>query len=238
MTQFFEIGEDRASGYSRDIDGSRRWVLPGVICPACKSTWSDISKNYPSVDLTPIASLADFETPRPEPLVEYERLRELVLPLLPPGALVEPGTGFGPLQGRAQGRFGALVNPYSFWLLAKREALEKLQAEGLQGLKGCQINLRFRQRNPPELLDLEILPAGHLHEDCLPPGPPPPCARCGRRGLRLPDSRLLDRASVPAHLDVFRLVDFSTVIVCTERFAEACQRLGLDGVAFTPLPAR
>lgn len=34
-----------------------------------------------------------------------------------------------------------------------------------------------------------------------------------------------------------RLEDFSTVIVCTERFVEACQRLGLDGVSFHPLPA-
>jgi hypothetical protein len=35
---------------------------------------------------------------------------------------------------------------------------------------------------------------------------------------------------------VFRLEDFPTVIVCTERFVEACRRLGMDGVAFHPLP--
>jgi uncharacterized double-CXXCG motif protein len=121
---------------------------------------------------------------------------------------------------------------------AQREALEKLQAEGLQGLKGCRPELRYRQRHPPELLELELLPAGRLHEDCLPPGRPPPCPRCGRHGLSLPDNLVLDRASMPTHLDVFRLEDFSTVLVCTERFAEACERLELDGVSFIPFPVR
>lgn len=35
---------------------------------------------------------------------------------------------------------------------------------------------------------------------------------------------------------LFRLRDFSTVLVCTERFHDACQRLGLEGVKFLPLP--
>jgi hypothetical protein len=34
------------------------------------------------------------------------------------------------------------------------------------------------------------------------------------------------------------LEDFSTVIVCTERFADACQRLGLDSVVLKPLPSK
>ncbi len=66
----------------------------------------------------------------------------------------------------------------------------------------------------------------------------PPCPRCGRLGLSLPKERLLDAAALPAHLDLFRLMDFSTVIVCSERFVTACQRLGLDGVAFLPLLVR
>jgi hypothetical protein len=48
---------------------------------------------------------------------------------------------------------------------------------------------------------------------------------------------LLDAATLPSHLDLFRLEDFSTTIVCTGRFVEACRRLGLDGVVFQPLPA-
>jgi hypothetical protein len=54
----------------------------------------------------------------------------------------------------------------------------------------------------------------------------------------MPSSPLLDLSSLPTHLDLFRLVDFSTVIVCTERFVNTCQRLKVDGVTFHPLPAR
>ncbi|MGZ3458653.1 MAG: SitI6 family double-CXXCG motif immunity protein [Archangium sp.] len=235
--RYFIVEEDKSSGYTGIVDGSHKWGLPGVdTCPACKSTWGDNSRTYPSVDLTPVASLADFEDPWAKPIEEYERMCELVRPFLPPGALLEPGTSLGPLVGRAQGRFGLLAAPLPWWLLVQREALEKLQAKGLRGLKGCPTQLRFRQRNHPELLELELLPAGRLHPDCLPPNRPPHCPRCGRFDLTLPKVRLLDASTLPSHLDVFRLEDFSTVIVCTERFANACKRLGLDGVTFHPVP--
>jgi uncharacterized double-CXXCG motif protein len=234
---YFRIKGDSSSGYTGVIDGSHKWGLPGVIrCPVCKATWGDNSKAYPSVDLTSVASLADFEEARAAPIEEYERLRELVRPLLPPGAVLEPGAAFGPLVGRAQGHFGPLASPDPWWLLVQREALEKLQAEGLQGLKGCRTALRFRQRASPELLELELLPVGRLHPDCLPSNRQPPCARCHRSGIRLPKSPLLDASTLPDHLDVFRLEDISTVIICTERFVNACQHLGLDGLEFHPVP--
>lgn len=234
---YFSIEEDKSSAYTGYINGTHKWGLPGILgCPGCKASWSGGGKSYPSVDLTPIASLADFEEPRAEPIEEYERLRELVRPLLPPGASVEPGTELGPLVGKAQGRFGPLVTLNPWVLLMQREPLETLQTEGVRGLKGCPTQLRFRQRNSPELLEIEILPLSRLHTDCLPPGRKPPCQRCGRRGLTLPKDRLLDASTIPTHLDLFRLEDFSTVIVCTERFVEACRHLGLDGVSFQPLP--
>ncbi|AKJ01453.1 Hypothetical protein AA314_03079 [Archangium gephyra] len=37
---------------------------------------------------------------------------------------------------------------------------------------------------------------------------------------------------------MFRLEDFSQVIVCTKRFVDACKRLSLDGVVFQPLPVK
>jgi uncharacterized double-CXXCG motif protein len=235
---YFTLKEDKSLGYMGYIGCTHKWGLPGIIrCPDCKVGWSGGAKSYPSVDLTPVAALADFEEPRAEPIEEYERLRELVRPLLPPGAMVEPGTELGPLVGKVQGPFGSLVARFPWLLLARREALDKLQAEGLRGLKGCRTELRSRQRNSPELLELELLPLGRLHPDCLPPDRKPPCPRCGRYGLTLPGNRLLDASTIPTHLDLFRLEDFSTVIVCTERFVEACRRLSLDGVTFHPLPA-
>jgi uncharacterized double-CXXCG motif protein len=233
--QYFTLEENRSAGYTGFVDAGHKWGLPGINnCPACKATWSSVLA-YPSVDLTPVATLADFEKARAEPIEEYERLRELVRPLLPPGALLKPGTTFGPAIGNAQGRFGSFVMSWLGDLRVQREALEKLQAKGPRGLKGCRMEVRFRQRNSPELLELETLPVGRLHPDCLPPDSEPPCPRCGRLRVSLPNSLLLDSTTLPRDLDLFRLEDYSTVLACTERFASACQRLGLDGLAFLPV---
>ncbi len=231
----FRIKPDTSRMYTGLIDGSYKWGLPGVICPVCHTTWGDGSKSYPSVDLTSIATLADFETARAEPIEEYERLCALVQPLLPPGALLEPGTPLGPFHGKYQGRFGQLVAPDSWWLLVQQDALDTLRAHGLNGLTGCRALLRTRQRDLPELFELEILPHGRLHPSCLPTKRVPPCTRCGRIGLSLPDELLLDSETLPPHLDLFRLEDFSSVVVCTERFAMYCQRSGLGGVVFQPI---
>jgi uncharacterized double-CXXCG motif protein len=235
--RYFRIEEDTAAGYTGYVDGAHRWKLPGIICASCKATWSATS-TYPSVDLTPVASLADFEEARAEPVDEYERLCELVRPLLPPGAVLKPGMGFGPIVGKAQGRFGQFVHPVPWVLLVQRESLEKLQAEGLRGFKGCPTFLRFRQRASPELLELEVLYVGRMHPDCLPSNRKPPCSRCGYKAMPLPAEPLLDASTLPSHLDLFRLEDYSSVIVCTERFADACKRLGLDGIVFRPLPTK
>jgi uncharacterized double-CXXCG motif protein len=236
---YFRIKEDKTAGYTGFADAAHKWGLPGVRrCPACKSTWGDISKAYPSVDLSSVLTKANFEEARAEPIEEYERMCEVVRPLLPSGALLEPGTALGPLVGDAEGRFGQFVSNYSCLLLVRREALEKLSAEGVRGLKGCRTELRFRQSRPPELLELEILPQGRVHPDCLPPVRPPGCVRCGREDLSLPRPLVLDSSSLPTHLDVFRLEDFSTVIVCTERFVEACRRWSLDGIVFHPLAVK
>jgi uncharacterized double-CXXCG motif protein len=237
--RYFKVGQDKSLGYTGYIEGKHKWLLPGIRrCPACDSTWSSGSLFYPSVDLSAVTSLGDFEEPRAEPIEEYERLRELARPLLPPGAMVEPGAEFGVFIGKAQGSFGLLVAPSPWLLLAQREALEKLQAEGLRGLKGCSTQIRFRQRNAPEMLELELLPVGRLHPDCLPPDRKPPCPRCGHDALTRPSDMLLDASTLPSHLDLFRLEDFSTTIVCTERFVEACRHLGLDGVSFQGLPMK
>jgi hypothetical protein len=72
-----------------------------------------------------------------EDYAEFERLREQVRPLAPPGVHLWPGTGFGPMKGSARGEFGPLVLAHSWNLLMRREPMERLQAEGLHGLKGC-----------------------------------------------------------------------------------------------------
>ncbi len=236
--RFYRLREDTATGHTGDISAASKWGLPGVKCPACGNTWADSAVAYPCVDLSRHPHRAEFETPRPEPIEEFERLRELVRPFAPAGVPLDAGTRLGPLVGSAWGSFGAFFFQNPWTLLARREAVESLQRAGVLGLKGHKPELRFRQKkNPPDLMVLQLEPHGLLHPDCLPPRPPP-CSRCGRDGFQLPEHLLLDKTSLPTQTDVFRLANFSTVLVANARFMEAVQRLGLDGILFHELPLR
>nr|WP_256561502.1 double-CXXCG motif protein [Pyxidicoccus xibeiensis] len=98
--------------------------------------------------------------------------------------------------------------------------------------------MRASPKDLPELLELQIEPHGRLHRDCIPPDAPPPCETCGWVYFRLPDEPILDAASLPSELDLFRVGDYSTVIVGTEQFVEAARRLDLAGMTFHALPTR
>ncbi|MDY7227366.1 double-CXXCG motif protein [Hyalangium rubrum] len=235
---FYELSENRAPGDTGAISAASKWFLPGVKCPGCGATWANAAMAYPCVDLSQHPQQAEFVVPRPAPLQEFERLRELIRPLAPEGAPLPPGTRFGPLVGKAWGRFGSFFFQNPWTLLVRREAMEALQQAGIRGLAGRKPELSFRQKNgPPELMELQLMPYGMLHAQCL-RQPLAPCSRCGRDGSELPEQLLLDAASLPTHMDVFRLADFESVLVGNERFKEAVQRLGLDGILFQELPLR
>ncbi|XXF77401.1 double-CXXCG motif protein [Myxococcaceae bacterium GXIMD 01537] len=238
MTRFYELREDPSSTYTGYIRGTNKWGLPGSHCPVCEGTTVAIGVSYPTVDLSGLAEESKFREPRREPIEEYERLRELVRPLLPPGALLRPGSNVGPLTGTATGRFGSFFYDDPFLLVTRREALELLRAAGLNGLEGGRAELRFRQRAAPELWELQLQHHGRLHPDCLPANREPPCQRCGSGSFTLPDPVLLDAASLPVGLDLFRLCDATATVVASERFVEAVRRLALDGVTFKELPHR
>jgi uncharacterized double-CXXCG motif protein len=236
--RFYWLRPEDLSRRTGDVNAAHRWGLPGVHCPTCGATWSDGSDAYPSVDLSSQPERKEFEVPRPEPFAEFVRLRELVRPYVPPGVPLWPGTVFGPLVGTASGTFGSFCFQNPWTLLALRETLERLQPEGLRGLKGCRTELRFRKKNPPELLELELHPFGLLHPDCLPPDLQPPCETCGRQDFTRPEEPTLEAASLPTHTDLFRLAGFMTMLIATERFADAVRRLDLSGIVFREIPAR
>ncbi|AKQ69837.1 hypothetical protein A176_006749 [Myxococcus hansupus] len=49
---------------------------------------------------------------------------------------------------------------------------------------------------------------------------------------------MLDAASLPSDVDIFRLANFTTMIVGTDRFVDAVKRLGLPGLSAEELPVR
>jgi len=238
MTKFYRLRAPRTSRYTGSVTARHKWgALPGIHCPECKATWAGGYTAYPSVDLSSLPERGEYERARPEPFEEVLRLRELVRPLVPQGSPLRPGATFGPLVGTATGTFSPLFFQLLGATLIRREALEQLQAEGIQGLRGFPTELRFRQKNHPELLELEILAHGRLHPACTPERPPP-CPTCDRDDFTFPDDPILDAASLPTHTDLFRLSDFETIFIATERFVEAVRRLELDEVDIRELPVR
>ncbi|WP_426748134.1 double-CXXCG motif protein [Myxococcus faecalis] len=237
MSRFFWLSEDKKS-ITASFDATHKWGLPGAHCDTCGATWASGGHQYPAVDLSQLPERREFERARPEPYAEFVRLRELVRPLAPPHAPLPPGTHFGPLVGSTSGRFGPFTSQGDMLWVVRRDAFESLQAEGVRGLLGCPTELRFRQKAPPDLLELQLEPHGRLHPDCLSPDVPLPCETCGWVYFRLPDEPILDAASLPTDLDLFRVGNYSTVIVGTERFMNAVQRLGLSGIVFHELPTR
>jgi uncharacterized double-CXXCG motif protein len=239
--RFYELarvpGEN--SRYSGDYSIDHKWGLPGLHCPTCDASWATISEAYPSVDLSGLPEAKQLEKAwLEEDFSKFERLRAMVRPLVPASARLTPGTSFGPLVGSARGTFPQLYLLYAWMVIIRREALEQLQAEGLRGLKGCRTELRFRQRNAPELLELEMEQHGLYHPDCLPPGGREPCETCGGYDSGLSNPPLLDKASLTEHLDLFRLRDNHGVIIITERFADTLRRLGFEEYALRELPVR
>lgn len=222
-------------------NAKHKWGLPGVEpCVACRAGGGIIGLQYPCVDLSalPTSELEKLSDSWPVPFEEFLRLRELVRPFAPTGALLEPGTRLGPLEGPATGHFGQLFmqNPWSLYV--RREALERLQDAGVRGLKGCPLSVRFRVKRPPELRELELELHGRFHPDCLPPDRKPPCVKCGNESLTLPERFWLDVSSLPSDLDVFRFLAAPGFIIATERFVEAVRYLELDGVIFQELEVR
>lgn len=83
---------------------------------------------YPSVDLSHFPEREKYSARLEEDFSEFVRLREQVRPLVPPGALLTPGTKFGPFVGAARGEFGPLCLHNPWTLLIRPEPLEHLAA--------------------------------------------------------------------------------------------------------------
>lgn len=239
--KFYRLRPDPSPRYTGNLNADYPWGLPGVEpCPTCRTGGGVGGLEYPCVDLSnlPPHELKKLSDPWPVPREEFSRLREFVRPLAPRDAILKPGTTFGPLTGSGSGYFGQLFMQDPWRLYARREALERLQEAGIEGLQGCPLNVRFRVKRPPELLEVQLQHHGRLHPDCLPADRKPPCPTCGNDFLKLPEHHFFAVESMPESVDVFRLAEWSVLIIATERFMDAVQRLELDGLIFQEMEVR
>lgn len=215
-----------------EIDATHKWGLPGLTCATCGATWSAVGLAYPSVDLSALPSEKRYRDRWPVTLGELDELRHPIIPLMPDGSIPPPGTHFGPLVGKTKGTFGdfAWLNPWT--LLIRSEALERLCYADMHMPIGVRPALTYSEKDPPDLLELQIEPKAKTALGSLPPNAVPQCRSCGRQALTLPEYIVIEQSSIPQNLDLFRGQDFTTLIFATERFAEAVQNLKLTGMVF------
>lgn len=240
--KFYEANEDTSLGYTGHLDDAiHKWSLPGALpCPTCGVGGGLGGLQYPCVDLSslPAHELKKLTKPWPVSAEELSRLTELVRPFIPPWAILKPCARFGPITGKGASHFGQLFMQNPWTLLARGRAFEQLQAAGIRGLQGCPIQVKFRGKDAPELLELQLRLHGRLHPACIPPNRKPPCPTCGKQLGPPPRPIIVDAASLPEDLDVFRMEEIPGIILVTERFVQAVQSLRLDGVTFRELETR
>lgn len=211
LTERSDVARSRWTG---GYDLGRQWVLPGVECPTCNEAWGGVGYDYPTVDLSELTGKRDFERPRCVPWEQFVSLRQRVLPLVPRDAIIEPGTGFGALTGRARGKFPPVVIHMPWMLLVQPSVVAMLK--GFTG--AIPVPTRFKARaGVTDLLELEVRPGGSIRRTDT----AKPCGTCGREDFVLPPLGELRLDKVPT-------VDFArvcpTIVVVSERVVERLAR--------------
>jgi uncharacterized double-CXXCG motif protein len=126
MSLFEVLWDDKKldSGY---IEATHKWGLPGVSCPGCRDTWGAVGSEYPAVDLSFLSNESDYRVNRPVSLNEFKALRAPLVRLVPESAPLGPGTQFGPLVGKAKGKFNDFASVNLWTLLIRSELKAKLE---------------------------------------------------------------------------------------------------------------
>lgn len=228
--RLFQLKEDlfRKAGY---IDTVHKWGLPGVICPVCKSTWGNASLEYPSVDLTGFPDANRFVEAWPVPLETFLKMRNEVwgaFPLLP---ILPPGTQLGPSVGKAIGKLDGFVWRAWWSICLEASALEKLKASGLLLPVSVKAEISFK-KEVQAVFEFDLPLRGKLANPVYDGIQLDLCTACGRDSGTLPKEILIDKDSIPEDTDIFRVRNFTTLILVTEKFVETIRSLDLKGADF------
>jgi uncharacterized double-CXXCG motif protein len=229
--KLFELRPDEPA--TSEVEATHRWHLPGVRCDVCGETWANTGLAYPAVDLSVLTNTESYVKPRPLPRADLERLVAAVSPLLPAGSPpLRPGTDFGPLVGEIFGQPQEIAWHDSWDFLVKKDLWEALQSS----LKTASVDASLEQDGViVPLVELQLEPHGRFAAESFPDGRPPVCSGCGRLGLKRPKDIVIDRSSVRGVPKIFRLAEFTTIVVATEEMVDIIERLGLRGARYVEL---
>lgn len=229
--QVFRVSSADDPTNKTSIDATHKWGLPGVVCESCGVTWANTGTQYPSVDISDNPTESLYRLPRVLPFKLFEELRESIRASFPNDALLYPGTEFGSLVGWARDCPDGFVWQNPWTLLIHKNALNRLADNDVFLPLTVPCQLTTKAPECLELYEFEItsyacLSPGMLHGAKI-------CFVCNRIEVKVPFEELvIEKNSVPANLDLFRVAEFTTMILATERFVEAAITSNLSGIRF------
>ncbi len=144
----YHIIADEKNWSKSDVRANHRWTLPGIKCPYCKDAWGITGLSYPSI-MAPHLKLNKKNGRLPVEFNEFQKILKSVRPLLQPSHIVEPGTEFGPLQGKVIGKVGDFAWVHSWYLLIRDESLQNLKdlVSKVHGSCGLSFHLESENRS-------------------------------------------------------------------------------------------
>jgi hypothetical protein len=129
----------------------------------------------------------------------------------------------GPLLGKVVGRPKDLA-----WqemsLLISPELRSYLVERRVRLPRSCSARLKYRG-GELRFEEPQIEPTLEISK--VTPKSPPPCSECGLVFNWYPKRFVVDRSSVRARMDLFRLKDCPAIVLGTERFVEAIEARGI-----------
>jgi uncharacterized double-CXXCG motif protein len=230
--KFFEIREDEFRKKVPYIDAAHKWGLPGVQCPICNNWRSNVGLEYPSVDLTNFTDEKFYRKARSEPLSEFLKLKQEIAGAFPQLPMLKPGATFGSSVGKAVGRrFDGFVWRAWWTICLEASALEKLKNSGLSLPNSVKAELKFKKEEQ-EIFEFDLPLKGKLTNGVYDSIQLKYCDACGRDSASKPDEILIEHSSLPTDIDIFRISNFTTIILVTERFVKTVTDSGIKGAIF------
>ena len=216
------------------VNATHKWAIPGIKCTACGTTWANTGLAYPGVDLSYLPCVEAYQDQWPIAPDRFDELRDKVLPLVPPKSLVLPGTEFGPLTGDIQGQFDQAVfiwvNPWT--LLLRRDAQQYFHNSGVILPITLDTDLTYKGKLCSTLVELQIEARASILQYDKTTRSETACFLCGHHPMLRPEPVIIQEACLPDDLDLFRLREFTTLILATERFFRVCQELAITDLLF------
>lgn len=236
--KYYEIKPDYSDEKQNYLEAVHKWGLPGVSCNVCNQIWSNVGIEYPSIDISELSISKKLENGWVAPLSELKSFQSKIRNTFTEYKIFPPGTEFGCLVGKEVGRKRGYFNDFiwnSPWTIIIGETtLDKLHVKEINLPQTNEPIIKFKTQ-PQKVYEFEVLPFGNLLNPIYENSRDIACLGCERIGVSMPREIVVEKVSIPIDLDVFRLTNFSTIIVVTERFVEAVKRHELKGAIFNEI---